>query len=221
MRLLRQYGNEVLNKDQQGNTVLDTDANISIGTWMSALTFTVIKIIYDYLCGDGVSIISLTVISILVNIIYGVSYHIPYMVLAFVYNPVQSSITYLTLIIYILCLYLFFWSIESNFNYKCLQNKLSNKKWIYKIKFDDDIDKFVWLCQVSCFKSFVIITLTLFFIIAVIFTTNVFIQILKLGSFNDFQGVQSFVLPLMIGIIYFVGRPFYKKAKKYCNFGTA
>ena len=128
MRLLRQYGNEVLNKDQQGNTVLDTDANISIGTWMSALTFTVIKIIYDYLCGDGVSIISLTVISILVNIIYGVSYHIPYMVLAFVYNPVQSSITYLTLIIYILCLYLFFWSIESNFNYECLQNKLLKKK---------------------------------------------------------------------------------------------
>ena len=216
MSRLRQYGNEVL-KEYQGTTILHSDANFSIAVWIFIIGFAISKIIYELsFSGDGVSFISLTAISITINLIYGVSYHMPYMVLAFVYNPVQSSIIYLVLTIYILCLYLFFWSIESNCFYRFLQYKYLKKKWNRTLEDTNKI--FTVLFFMSRIKSLIIILLTVIFIAAVIYTTNIFILILKLGSFNDFQGAQNFLLPLMIGIIYFVVKPFYKKAKKHFDF---
>ena len=135
------------------------------------------------------------------------------MVLAFVYNPVQSSIIYLALTIYILCLYLLFWSIElcccNYIDCLCLLCKRSHKH----NKKQNDTPKYKVL------KWFIFLPI-IYLVYAVIYTSYIFILILKMGSFNDFQGAQSFVLPLMIGIIYFVGKPFYKKAKKSFDFGN-
>ena len=91
MNRLLQYGNEVLT-NLQGRNVLYLDAISSIMLLILSGIFVISKPLYDYFVGSGVSFISVTATLIAVNLIYVASYHIPYMLLAFIYNSVQTSV---------------------------------------------------------------------------------------------------------------------------------
>ena len=55
---------------------------------------------------------TLAAMFVTMNIIHIVCYFMPYMLLAFIYNPLQTCVTYLALGLYVLCAYLLFWILE-------------------------------------------------------------------------------------------------------------
>lgn len=143
----------------------------------------------------------------------------PYMLLAFIYNPVQTSVFYITLPIYILCGYLLIWLMESRYYDTCIKYHLHEK-----------ILKANCTCKIKIFQKFSLenhpkIRSLCYFLLkgyvvcgiiyVVVFFSIIFIYILTLGSFSDFEGAQSLVLPLVIAILtYFVVNPIYKYLKE-------
>jgi len=105
--------------------VLLSDKNQSSGPIISA-GISIIIIVITYISAVGICIYKLSnrcssdqpslegktnpvilsaAVSITVNIIHLVCYFMPYMLLAFIYNPLQTFVTYLVLGVYVMCLF--------------------------------------------------------------------------------------------------------------------
>ena len=210
---LLQYGDDVLKND--GTNIIHFQVASSIFTLITVFLFAMLKILYNRVFGEGVNFISITAISISMNLIYIVSHHMPYMLLAFIYSPVQTSLTYLAFLLYILCVYLGFSSYESHFKDKHLL-KLLKVKWARNSTVTDvtDLQTVSTVSNVTCtavsnyFKKCAfhkLLILQLYGIIyAVIFFTVILLYIIRLGSFDDFKGAQNLALPLVIGMFTFL-----------------
>jgi len=117
----------------------------------------------------------------------------PYMLLAFIHNPLQTSFTYFTIAILIACIYLpvlSFWVMCS----------LAARK-----------EKMQFLQGLKTLTSFMILSL----IVYIFITIN---YVLTLGSFDDFKALHNLLLPLLIGLFsLFVLQPAYKHCRKKLN----
>ena len=153
--------------------------------------------------------------SITINIIHLGSYYMAYILLAFIYNPIQTATIYLGLTFCILCGYLFFWAL--------MRISASQKKYGTDANNETDAsyktDKYN-LCSNDC--KHLNNTIIGWFIIglpfAVVYFSFLIVYALTLGSFDDFGVIQNFVPPLLIGLLtYFVVKPAYKEAIQWFN----
>ena len=118
---LLEYGNDVLQSNQDLNVVTITfSLFVVVITYILALG----RSVYEFYNGgfDTRSLIvaksvkvkplnfrRLAAMSITVNAVHLVCYFLPYMLLSFIYNPLQTCFTYLALGFLIICVYLLFW----------------------------------------------------------------------------------------------------------------
>jgi len=234
------YGEEVLNSYDKENFKF-----AAIGTCSIYLVILLISLVghfihtwssnHHMLTIVKMAIIT-TAVSIKINLIYILSYFVPYMLLAFIYNPLVTSINYFIVATTVFCGYLVWWGLTHTLNslscYHPLKHKLlhlqkeslcigdgnegnSNKNVTnvdgnkhYHIKIG--ISHFV--C--SCSRHTVHTCSYGMFSCATVFSTlyflSVIIYILTLGSFNDFEAAHNLVVPVVVGLAgIFVGKPFY------------
>ena len=203
---LQQYSNEVLKKGD-GTTVLQYQAGISTFTMTMVFLSAIIKFLYNFFF-KGISLIFVTAVLIAMNLIYIVSHHMPYMLLAFIYSPVQASVTYLALILYTLCAYFLFSSYEGH-----IPDKLLLKLLTAHIKRKMNINNLRFFKYLLRAKPLLWLYVSMGIFFAVFYFTVIFVYIITLGSFDDFKVAQNLAIPLVIGIFTFVGvKPIYKKA---------
>ena len=155
-----------------------------------------------YICSkshnDGMICVFL-VTSLVANITYLLSYYLPYMLFAFIYDPLQASVTYLGLAAYIEIFYVFFCALESNIN----------PKRILKIFLYFPCDSTYKLKQ--CVgkipqKRKVLDIIRIFLVTAVIaFFSMLFFYMVTWGSFDDLKVAQHVSLPLvLLAVIRFI-----------------
>ena len=201
------YGVEVLTN---GNPTFTVDAIISLLLWFALLGVLGIKLYTDYF-SDGISLISVAATLVIVNLTYIAFYFMPYMLLAFIYGPIQTSVTYGALMLFVLCGYLFVSAQESS--RICIimrQSMFSRSLWKSTSR------RHHKLLYKTCYKfifHFAYSYASLVISVAAVFLLLVLTFILTLGSFDDFEAIQNLVLPLVIAIIsYFIVKPAYKLA---------
>ena len=139
------------------------------------------------------------------------------MLLAFIYNPLQTFVTYLVLGVYVLCGYLLLWILKRLLLYCCKPSDpicighFSSKN-DYKNQGLQTNSKTYIKPQYIC-TAYLLIFSGIFF--SIVYFSYVMIYILTWGSYDDFEAIQNLVLPLLIGMLtYFVVKPTYKQAKR-------
>ena len=149
------------------------------------------------------------------NITYIVSYYLPYMFLAFSFDPLITIATYFILLLYNLSGYLVA-STVIKVQHVHLKEKICSvikkrqielccckdtgcKKKIYKVILANADWKINATCDIVLRCCGAIGSLA-----AVLSISQLLNQLLKLGSFDDFKGAQSVLLPLAIGIVGFL-----------------
>ena len=119
---LLEYGNDVLQSDQDLNVVTITlSLFVVVVTYILALGRSVYRCFEAKKASNNEAPESgevnskapkfrrLAAMSITVNAVHLVCYFLPYMLLSFIYNPLQTCFTYLGLGLLIMCVYLLFW----------------------------------------------------------------------------------------------------------------
>ena len=151
----------------------------------------------------------------------------PYMLLAFVYNPLQTCVTYLALGLYVLSAYLLFWAIQYPFTsyINFIKSGITVYDLIPFLRFyapqsytdrGNDIKPVLGICMFISYT--VLVLLGTGMVLAVFYFSAAIIYVLTLGSLNDFEVIQNLVPPLLIGVLtYFVVKPTYKQAKQKIN----
>ena len=190
------YGNEVLdneNYDVESTTYEDHQA-ITIfhaawsfipiaGLFVTGITYVVFKCYYK---NDNLMVLTASV-SMTGTIVYLGSYFMPYMLLAFIYDPLQTAFIYLTLIAFGLCIYFYSFGF---FQLKMATMYAGSRKW-------RDAGENMKNLAMAWGSS---ATITYFL--------GVIIYILDLGNFHDFMSAQNLLLPLMVGLFtYLVLKP--------------
>ena len=178
--------------------------------------FTITSCIYKCYKHRKFNIRLLAATSITVNISHLVIYYMPYMLLAFIYNPLQTCTIYSVLVIYVLCGYLVVWG--------CLQMHSIVREGETDASDETDAsnetDNANNLCG-SINKKFTVFAINFFTIglsMVVIYFSFIIVYALTLGSFNDFGVIQNLLPPLLIGLLTFlVIKPTYIKAKQRFN----
>ena len=244
------YGNDVLQSHQDSSKdhsssptrAITISFTIIIVTYFSAVVMSVYK-----WCKGGFDIKSLILtkkrplnfrflaaISITINIIHIVCYFMPYMLLAFVYNPLQTFVTYLALGLYVLCAYLLFWIAKYCItSYKILVNSQTTDHALIRfLRFyaarshkdnSESADRNNIKLKPGYIRCIFIFYIAYFFlgygiVFVAIFFSAVIIYVLTLGSLNDFEVIQNLVPPLLIGLLtFFVVKPTLKQAKEKFN----
>lgn len=113
---------------------------------------------------------SLLAASILLNIIYLGSFFFPYMLLAFIQDPLQTMFLYLVIAVLIISAYLLCVSFSKITGIFCKP------------------------------KTALIIYITFSLAASIIFLVVVMLFILTLGSFNDFEEAQNLLVPLLVAM---------------------
>ena len=168
--------------------------------------------------------------SVTINIIHILCYFLPYMLLAFIYNPLQTCVTYLALGLYVLGAYFLFWIIQHLITsyIKFINSETTVQDLIPFLRFyapqsytDLEAGGDIKLLHCICIFSFCLVyVLGIGMVLAVVYFSNVIIYVLTLGSLNDFEVIQNLVPPLLIGALtYFVVKPTFKQAKQKINPG--
>ena len=226
---LIKYGNDVLLSDQDLNVV-----TITFSLFVVVITYilAVGRSVYGYYQGGSDSRSSvlaaksvkvkalnfrkLAAISITVNAIHLVCYFLPYMLLAFIYNPLQTCFTYLGLGLLIICIYLLFLI----FTYCCTSicTKFSDSSTHDFLGFYKTCTPRYRKTINDLFSYMGYFLLSLGILLVTIYFSAVIIYVLTLGSLNDFEVIQNLVPPLLIGVLtYAVVKPTYKQAKQVIN----
>ena len=113
-------------------------------------------------------------------------YFLPYMLLAFINDPIQTAFIYMMGASFILCVYLLTYSV-------CSFVATFFKKKTPKVMF-------IHLCGYKCaYFFYLLFTLTGGFSIA--YSLTILILILTLGNFHDFEAVENLTLPIIIGLL--------------------
>ena len=239
------YGNDVLQSHQDSSkdhssspTATVTISFIMIiATYISAVLISVYRL-HKGLCFDTKSLLValnfLASMSVTINIIHIVCYFLPYMLLAFIYNPLQTCVTYLALGFYALGAYLLLWiakycitSYIKLFNFHTSVNDLIGGSLgfyapeSYTAENSESVDgkdiKRVRICSCIVFYTVFVLFAT-GMVLAVVYFSAAILYVLTLGSLNDFEVIQNLVPPLLIGLLtYFVIKPTYKQAKQNIN----
>ena len=120
-----------------------------------------------------------------VNIIYIGCYFLPYMLLAFIHDPILTVFTYFMVVLFIVCVYLI-----------CLG--VFNLHKFYKRKhgnYEDSIKcaKFLTYLLYSC-MAWAMATSIIIFLVVITY-------IIALGGFDDFEELKILVPSLLIGVI--------------------
>ena len=235
------YGNDVLqshqdsNKDHSSSPIIFVTLSFCmiVVTYISAVLISVYRwykegfdsrsLVKPKSTKEPLNFRSLAVISVIINIIHIVCYFLPYMLLAFIYNPIQTCVTYLALGFYVLCIYLLFWILKDCYtSYKRLYSSDTTGRGFLRFHTSQNYTK----NSESINKNdlYFIIIYTVYFllgygiVLAVVFFSAVIFYVLTLGSLNDFEVIQNLIPPLLIGILtYFVIKPTYKQAKEKIN----
>lgn len=230
-----------------GSTVFhhhDVDSLKSCAIWTSFIYFTILLVsmighfIYTWTDSHEMCVIKvikmafvIATVSIKINVIYISSYFMPYMLLAFVYNPLQTSITYFMITVLVVGVYLMWWGLtNTGSKLQCCSNKCRHPE--QRTSYTDytpieggNVDDVTCcsikngvLCAVCCSLRFIKCTghicSYLIFSCAIIFSFiyifSVIAYICELGSFNDFQAAHNLVVLALIGLVgIFVGKPVY------------
>ena len=132
---------------------------------------------------------------IALNIIYIVCYFSPFMLLAFIRDPLVTTLTYCMIMVFI-------------FTITWLEILLC-KQFENCLVFTGVYKALFILTSIALFISFNNI-----FVTFIIFVSS----IIALGSFNDFQSLQTLLLSLLVGLVSFsIAKPVYEKACKHVN----
>ena len=189
VRLL-EYGNEVLSSYYKYLPIAHAVFSlltVIIGSGLSVI-FLVIRILRSKKDNNGNKewSLMLTVTVISVNIFYLGCYFLPYMLLAFIHDPLQSTFTYLTVVFLTLCIYLIFLGISQLYKY-CRIKKENRDGSDSKFKCAKCCDALLYSCMVWAMALSI-----LMFLLLVTF----FIE-----SFDDFQKLQHLTPSLLIAIL--------------------
>jgi len=214
---LLQYANEVEKgylSNERKSRVLDGDAIMSFFMMIIIGISVIIMLLYNFRRHhDGLICVSLITTSLVVNIIYIFSYYLPYMLLAFIYDPLQATVTYLGLAVYTATCYVFWSNIESMISPKYLMKIYTcqyNLKWKFGAK------KFGAKKFRKLIKKILNIAGAFFIVWAIGYFSRVFIYIVTWGSFDDFKVAQHISLPLVLfAFVYFIIKPFFKEVKHF------
>ena len=193
------YSNEVL----KVNDTVIADA-IFAGSFF---LFVVICFLYKWILSkrhnkmcrnDGLVTIAAELVAL--NLTYIVSYFMPYMFLAFIFDPLLTIANYFFLVLNILSLYLYA---------SCLLFKKEQEN-------EQENEEVEGKEIISITFNFILRFLAIMiFPLFVIYISIVFKLMLKLGSFDDFKAGQSLLLPLVIAFAsYIIVKPIYKKIKR-------
>jgi len=198
-----EYGNKVLyysEKDDEGNRLRD-DRSVLVGclalniSWFASFFGTPLILLNCYHRNTINKLHKFAAQLTTVNVIFLASYFSLYMLLAFVHNPFQASLTYLFITVCTFCLFFAFFGL-----FGCCYS------FVYTCSVDDDQgDPIVSFGLMSCVAS----TTTA---ASVIFMAIACICIFTLGSFNNLLALQNLVFPGSIALLSFV---FLKPALKY------
>ena len=194
------YSNEVL----KVNNAVITDT-ISAGSFF---LFVLICFLHKWIIlsrshnkmyrNDGLVAIAAELVAL--NLIYIVSYFMPYMFLAFIFDPLLTIANYFFLVLNILSLYLYA---------SCLLFKKEQEN-------EQENEEVEGKEIISITFNFILRFLAIMiFPLFVIYISIIFKLMLKLGSFDDFKVGQSLLLPLVIAFTgYIIVKPIYKKIKR-------
>ena len=217
---LIKYGNTILkdakdsNEDHSSLPIFHLILSLFIIIFVYAYFYTINLSIYKYWHHKeniNIDIRLLAATSITVNISYLVIYYMPYMLLAFIYNPLQTCTIYSVLGIYILCGYVFVWALLKMLTFICTLVKEDETDGSYASDKTDNVSNFH-------FRTIWIIFFGIGLFLVVIYFSVLIVYALTLGSFDDFGIIQNLVPPLLIGLItFFVVKPTYIKAKQGFN----
>ena len=212
---LLQYANEVEKgylSNERISRVLDGDAIMSFSMMIIIGISVIIMFLYNCrMHNNGLICVSLVTTSLVVNIIYIFSYYLPYMLLAFVYDPLQASVTYLGLAVCTVSCYIFWRNIESVISIKYLLKIYTYSACHYN---------FTWTFR-KIKKIFNIRSRSYFFTFIIVYFSRVFINIVTRGSFDDFKEAQHVSLPLVLfALVYFIIAPFFKEIKHFFKVKT-
>lgn len=132
-------------------------------------------------------------LSLRIFLVYLGFYFLPYMLLAFINDPIQSAFIYLMGASFIFCVYLFTYTVFMYVRIVRLKVKLSSLDFRSKLVHVS----FTWASTVSI----------AYFLIILIF-------IITLGNFHDFQAVENLTIPIIIALLtLFVFKPSYNFLK--------
>ena len=235
-----EYGDEVLYCCKTGDSYIPLKhalySFIAIGsTILAAVGFSLYKI-YIKICSRSKGerdyndlMLYLISTSITVNLIYMGSYFTPFMILAFIHDPLQTTFTYFVVTAFFVCICLTFYGLwtlsilifpskllkkddgaldNNTINEECmnpLRNKLNSICASFRRLYTPLLCTFTLLA--SAFSM-------VCFLLAIIYITT-------LGSFNDYQDLKILLLPAVVGVFsFFIWRPLYqiirtKYNKKY------
>ena len=192
------YGKEILHDDDLYLPYLHVACS-----WVAIIglcTTCIVIAIYYYMKkkedNNMVKVINhLTASVISLNVIYIICYFFPFMLLAFIRDPLITTLTYCMIVLFIV---IPMWLIILYF--KDIENHLELTR-LYR-----------YLFMLSSMIS--TISISVIFLIFVLSAT-------ALGSFNDFESLQTLLLSLLVGLLSFtIAKPVYQKACKHVNLIT-
>ena len=185
------YGNEVLHDDHLYHTYIHVVCS-------SLATVTLFAIaIGNILWNKVMSCFSLF---ISLDVIYIIGYFSPFMLLAFIHDPLVTILTYFIVVFWVAFLI-------------CLGFLLG--KEMDKIVFSEHETLYLHLHAFKLMGLLLSIIYVLTLLILFASTTSV------LGSFNDFQSLQTLLLSLLVGLVsFYVVKPTYKQVCKHANLIT-
>lgn len=188
------YGNEVLLDKHEGFLLL-SDHYIpyihAITSYFMIFIMFVIAIGFSICAWNLNSLIS---ISISVNIIYTMCYFFPTVLLVFIHDPLQVIYTCFMVIVFVMFIYALIWS----FGLAVLSRILLKQA------------HFTWFSL----KTLIHLALLLTFVFLIYNFFVMIVNMVALGSFSDFQDLQSILLSLFIGSLSIL---VLKPARKYVD----
>ena len=183
-----QYGNKVLSSEDYQNIIPIIHAVLSLLAVGTGFVLTVMSLRIriskqqkqQQESNATLQELLIPAAAISVNFIYVGCYFMPYMLLAFFHDPLLTIFTYLTLALFIVCIYLICLGVWNLYKFK-------SKKYDNGIKLAKFLDKLLYSCMVW---AMAISLMMLLFVVRCI---------IMLGSFNDFKDLKYLTsLPLAL-----------------------
>lgn len=196
-----QYGNEVLSSEDYHSIIPIAHAVLSLFAVVTGFVLTVMSLRIriskqekqqeeQQESNAALRPLLIPAAAISVNFIYIGCYFMPYMLLAFIHDPLLTTFTYLTLVLFTVCIYLICLGV-------CNLYKFKSKKYDNNIKFAKFLDRLLysWMVWAMAFSLMMFL-----FVVA---------YIIMLGSFDDFKDLKYLIsLPLAL-VSLFLLKPAY------------
>ena len=175
----------------------------AICSWLA--TVTLFAIATQNLCKKGHDFNSRFALFISLDVIYIIGYFSPFMLLAFIHDPLVTTLTYFIIVAFIAFV---IWCTLLYGKHTDKLNLLQSKNLLSNIQ-TAILRNIMFLVVIS--SAFYILIMSVLYV-AVTST---------LGSFSDFQSLQTLLLSLLVGLLsFYVVKPTYKQLNKHTNLIT-